>query len=181
MSATRNILNKLERVEPTQSLLITPMPCEKTCAMIRNSTVDSMETANTAKVAYRYMQNNAGASNTLFEAGIYSACVLVSIVEAALKPEIALLAGVMMLAEIAHILPNVNNTLRYRETRDACAEWLEGRLSPEKLEQIKALKYNEAGIKKLVDMMRDEHVDLSFIEQKAQTKDDPFPCWQLVR
>lgn len=192
MTATREILNGLNQpraatlahVTPTKSLLITPMPCEETCAVIRNTTVNSMKVGNTANVAYRYIQNNAGATNTLFEAAFYGAIALININSLITKPDdvfAASASGIGLLMNMANILPNISNTIRYRETRDACAEWLESRLSPEKIEKIKSLKYNQKGINTLVDLMRDEHVDLTFIENKAKKIDEPLSCWQLDR
>ncbi|OGT35276.1 MAG: hypothetical protein A3F11_10115 [Gammaproteobacteria bacterium RIFCSPHIGHO2_12_FULL_37_14] len=174
MSTARDVMEKLNinethlrRVEPTKSLLIKSMPCERQTAKIRNKAVDSMEQGDVVDVIHRYDQSWRGQRNTFGEIVLYSFLMLYLLWvyfqkfdDIVNKKATCSLDDVNRMDQMnddsyekiyneingyfltfiavlaAGILPNIPNTLRYRETKNACAEWLNEKLGKEKFTEI---------------------------------------------
>lgn len=160
MSTTRNLLRDmnvpqptLDRVIPTKSLLITPMPCEVAAAEIRNKAVASMETGDVVGVMLRHRNSSKGENEaylklvfltllTIFELVLFynideesqslaSTCPANDLNVASLSSN-KLGSGsssipalfTLFSSILIMLLPTFSNAMRYRETRIGCEAWL---------------------------------------------------------
>lgn len=132
----------LEYVNPTEALVVEPMPCEKQTAYIRNNAVKSMSDNNVSGVTLRYVQSVMGESNTAWEAMASGALASLMVAGALLMSyftkdkrkvtkESNLPFAAIFVFSVLNILPNIANTRRYRETKLGCLLWLKTRLSEE--------------------------------------------------
>jgi len=146
MSTSREIIRKeskitLEEVKPYNTLFIGPMPCEKESAAIRNKAVASMRQRDIGDVAYRYLQSRRGQNQTLNEAifwGSFST-IMFGLTRGHSGPRPLRL--IPALPSALHVPPNIGNTIRYRETKEYCEEWLSSQLDQKKITEIKAMKH----------------------------------------
>jgi hypothetical protein len=172
---SENQTTSLARVEPTQALLLAPMPCEKRTALIRNKTVASLEAHDIGEVAFRYLQNKEGEINTQSEVivwGIFTALSFALLTGAKTLDANIFIQGILLLCAAgctAHVLPNINNSNRYHETKLACHEWLQNQLGQQKLHRIENLPYNTSGMNKLTRFLQGENINTDSIEEKLQT------------
>jgi len=145
-ASTRPVSQTLNRVTPKNTLLVGVQPCEKRCAQIRNASVDAFEREDKADLAYRYLQNRQGKRNTTTEA--IGWCLL---------PPFGFL----------HTIPNVGNRARYKKTAHYIKDHLVAELGPIVFDEIKALRFNKAGIEKLIEILDRVGVNTSSIKSKA--------------
>jgi hypothetical protein len=128
----------LEAVVPTRALIVTAMPCERQTAGIRNKTVRYMGNNDIAGVTYKYLQNKAGKENTFFEVVVWTTVVFLIVKRASED-----FYGFILVAGcVANILPNVCNTLRYRETENACKDWLRNKIGESRVQEIEKIRKN---------------------------------------
>lgn len=52
-----------------------------------------------------------------------------------------------------NVPPNICNTLRYRETKNSCEDWLTQKLGKKDFEQIEKLSYNREGFLKINELL----------------------------
>jgi len=162
----------IQKVKPRNTLLITPMMCEHTAAQIRNSTVDSMQKNDIADVSYRYLQSRRSENNTFYEVIFWTtSSFLLFKLACTINPILYL----CLLAYAPHIPPNIGNTLRYKETKNYCAEWLTEKLGNDKFAEIKKLKFNKNGMFNLAALLKTENIDAIYLESKI-TKEDKLQC-----
>ncbi len=164
-TSDKEIRKRLKKVKPLRSLLITPMLCERTVAAIRNKTVDNIQQNEIGIVAYRFLQNKEGEKNTFCKAVFFGTCATIYIVGLCFSPASLLLCIALVLA-LANTIPNIGNTIRYRETRMACEDWLAPKVG-EEFKKIKELKFNKTGLTELSDILKTKQIDTTFIENKS--------------
>lgn len=183
MSRSRSIQDKsktgLKEVRPYNTLFISPMPCENKCAAIRNKTVASMRQNDIGDVAYRYLQTRRGQNNTLKEVIFWGSMstIMLGLFRGSSR-SVRLLSA---LPSALHVPPNIGNTIRYSETKRSSEEWLSSRLDKNKIKEIKAMKFNQAGMLSLNIFLKRENIDNSSVENRTKTKDTSFSCWDMDR
>ncbi|WP_147376838.1 hypothetical protein [Noviherbaspirillum saxi] len=127
--------SSLEHVDPKNSLLIGPMPCEEQCAYIRNSTVDAIQVEDVSMTAYRYLQSRKGRDFTKSEA-----------IRQGKKAAILLPLGVIPgIPSALYTLPLAGNATRYLKTKKMAEEYL-NQISPEMLSEIKSIEYTDENV-----------------------------------
>ncbi|MGQ3892340.1 hypothetical protein [Legionella sp. CNM-4043-24] len=182
---------ELKRVSPTNTLFFlpgAPMDCERQAAKIRNHTVSSMEKNDVRSVAYRYLQNRAGETCTRREATVYGVLFISFIYyfifhlpnEWASHPQLkhqmqedelyrliqvmGALPSFFTIPLFLSVLPNVRNTLRYRETKNSCQVWLTQKIGNDDFQQIEHLSYNQEGFFKINELMDKKRIPAALIE-----------------
>lgn len=85
-----------------------------------------------------------GQEITGYEALVSGIFLLLVLHELYTQPD--LLRTCDMLYYAASMTPNIANTLRYQETKNACGEWLKNKFGDQELNQIKKLHYSDEGI-----------------------------------
>lgn len=194
MTTTRKLIKTFEdnaiqltKLEPSKSLLICSMPCERQTAEIRNSTVDNMINEDIAMVAYRYLQAMRGERNTFNEAVCWAACVVISLVYIYLKittvnfqDELSSEPSenfdnqtnfifqwlIVLMYAVANAIPNVANTLKYGETKNACDVWLQARLEDDMYNKLKQLPNNYDSLFKIDKLLKEKNIDTTNLEKK---------------
>jgi hypothetical protein len=78
------------------------------------------------------------------------------------------------LFDIANLLPNLSNTNRYRETKNACQKWMQEHGEQELLTEIDQLEYNQEGLYKLSELLSTHGVQSTFVKHHAKALD--LPC-----
>lgn len=169
----------LDKIEPNNTLLIGPMPCEKKAAAIRNNTIESMQKYDTGDVAYRYLQCRRGANNTLKEAMLWGSYATIMLGLTCRLPLPIRLVAVGQAA--VHVPPNIGNTIRYAETKKYSEIWLLERLGKEKLAEIQSMTFNQAGMFSLNAFLKREKIDAASVENRTKSADEPFSCWNMDR
>lgn len=169
-------LRPLQRVEPHKTLLCCSCVCEQQAAAIRNDTVTAMQANDIAHVAYRYLQTRRGEKNTLAEAivggstfilGLFLLCATshdpndaVSILKN------VLVVVVSFLIALPTALVNIPNTLRYRETKQACEAWLMSFLDERDVREIQKLRYNRSGLVSLSSFFYNKGISTVSLDNK---------------
>lgn len=186
---TTDDTTKLKKVAPSKMLLIGSMPCERQTAYIRNEAIEAMNRNEIGTVAFRYLQSRRGENMTFFEVAFYSSSLLYSCIRPLLyilnesdnqnddpndEYSISLQSYLIILYTIANILPNIVNTSRYKETKNACEQWLEQKLSQQAINEIKTIWYPYRGmygnLQKLVTILNREHIPTDDIANKIWYK-----------
>ena len=181
-SHRHNKTKVLNKIEPTKSLLIAPMPCEIKAAIIRNKTVDSIQENDVSDIAYRFLQCRRGETNTFKEAICWASYSIMMIALARRVPTIPLPIRVGFIANgVLHVPPNIRNSLTYRETKQSCDEWLTQRIGSAQVGYIKNLQFNQLGMFKLVDFLNRENIDITSLKGREKRKDEKFSCWKMDR
>lgn len=162
----------IQTVKPKKALLVTSMICEIKAAEITNSAVYEMEKNEIGNVAYRFLQSRRGENNTFNEILFWSTASLILF---ELGYKIHPILYLCLLCYAPHIPPNIGNTLRYKETKNYCAEWLTQKLGIETFEKIKELKFNRAGMFKLSSLLNEKNINASHLENKID-KEERFQC-----
>jgi hypothetical protein len=163
----------LKKVAPKRMLFFRPMDCERQNAYIRNCAVQGMEEDDVVEVVYRQMQSKKGRNVTFCEAATsfaFFSCFTVSLYlqnVTANKPLnitteshnentitdatlINMLLFVTAFVAFANMLPNIGNTLRYKETQNGCRDWLTRRIGVKHTENLDRFPYNENGVDETV-------------------------------
>jgi len=185
MTTTRKLIKNFEdntisltHVEPTKSLLI-DLPCTSETTYIINSTVKSMEKEDIGGVACRYLQSKRGERNTFYEI-IFWGIVMIVIFASFLRsrdispdeqsdafnldsPNFIFL----LLMAIANILPNISNTLRYAENKNACDKWLKEKLNNDTYDEIRRLPNKRDSLFTLNKILKEKNIDTTVLERKG--------------
>ncbi len=164
---------ELNRVYPTTALFFTSMHCERQTAIIRHHTVSSMEDNDIRSVAYRYLQNAQGEIATRNQIFAFASFAIYGIfyfmfhlpsklitVENPTEEDMQSIRLPLLILCLAYeaiflpnLPPNICNTLRYRESKNACADWLIQQIGDENFQQIKKLPYNKDSFFKINDIL----------------------------
>lgn len=165
MRTTQKLHAELKKVEPTKSLLVISAPCEDKAAHIHNEAVIAVNQQDMPEVVRRFKQSQSGEGNSMFQATImpvmlvmlikciidlhesihknhqsnlYSNSLYDNIQTTALIlfTACAVFAGLM-------IPPNISNTLRYRQTKNECANWLTQRLDSKTFNDLANIERKE--------------------------------------
>lgn len=158
------------RVQPTCTLLIKSQPCEIQAARMRDKTVDSMLEGSIADVAFRYLQNKNGERSTFKEILSWSFMTIClfnialsrNLTRNALKTTSKAADGVLglsLLMVMLNIPPNLANTIRYRDTRIACENWLRSKLDSQTFNQIQALSPGREGFLRLKEILEKNNIE----------------------
>ena len=157
------------------------MGCERQTAKLRNRTVESMVENDIRSVTYRYLQSKSGEKTTRCEVifyGIFSIFALCGLChvystinntfkdnaqEDELKNLIFILfyPSLVCITMFLNVLPNVCNTLGYRETKNSCEAWLTQKLGKEDFQKIEKLSYSRESFFKVNKLLDEKNISLA--------------------
>ena len=187
--STNNVNPTIDQVEPTSVFVVVePSKCERENAAIRNKAFYEMKSQSTDLVAYRYLQTRQGRNNTGQEAATWSLFMFIALyfsqvgmsVEGEEEDAFNLLLIRTLMFKTAtaslalfcfgNILPNIRNAIKYTQTNQGCAEWLEKKVSSEFQAQLTKLSYptllKDPCLGKLVDTLKEHKINTSGLENK---------------
>lgn len=192
MATTRKLIKHFENktipltyVNPTNSLLLGSMECEEDAAERLNNAVDAMKEENIEKVAYHYVQSRRAESNTFNKVAFLSSVAIVDLFFLSYffinpangysgdqfsreKSNNPFLNMFFLLYLIASLLPNISNTLRYRETKNGCDEWLKTKLSNNNTySKIRQLPNKRDSLFTLTRILKEENFNTTTLEKKG--------------
>lgn len=192
MATTRKLIKHFENktipltyVNPTNSLLLGSMECEEDAAERLNNAVDAMKEENIEKVAYHYVQSRRAESNTFNKVAFLSSVAIVDLFFLSYffinlanghsgdqfsreKSNNPFLNMFFLLYLIASLLPNISNTLRYRETKNGCDEWLKTKLSNNNTySKIRQLPNKRDSLFTLTRILKEENINTTTLEKKG--------------
>lgn len=175
MRSTRDMYDAL-KVEPTKALLVCPMPCEGLAADKRNEAVSYMEHDDVPGVAMAYLENRFMEKWADAEIFIPALIAVNSIYQFVVDRNPGAILGLLIAG--AYMLPNIFNTIRYHETKNACEKWLASRISAENMDDIEKLYYNKRGLFALSDILQEEGISTEQLKFDAKdgTLADAFAC-----
>lgn len=146
----------IEKTEPGTVLLFGSTPPEKQAAKMRNKAVDSMAADDVGGVAYRYMQAKAAYERSLLLTG---ATALYTLVDTILSWDQILTYPVAVLPNLMGVClfgTGASVAVTQRETKNACAEWLEKKLGTYNAAEIQSAPISREGLFKVRnDLQRD--------------------------
>ena len=137
----------------TQTFLGHSFDCQHRLAGIKKKMNGDMMAGDVGLVAFRYLQCRKGFYKTLFQSIVYTACAIGSV----LYSHNPLAVGFAVFTASNAII-NGRNAVQYNEATATAGKFLQKRLPPQTLAEIKRLGYNDDGFKKLYKRLEQDGI-----------------------